>query len=93
MINCTLKNCLIKLDSFYFFLFPKNLIFRNRLIDGTEVIYETSERRSLQEESPRKGPDESPSGHHDCVTDVALTRVPQNFLISGSKDGVVKVWK
>eukprot|EP00794_Sanderia_malayensis_P015350 gene15350-16926_t len=67
--------------------------YTNRLIDGTEVIYETLERRPLLEESPRKGPDEPPSGHHDCVTDVALTRKPQNFLISGSKDGVIKVWK
>ena len=66
---------------------------RNRLIDGTEVIYETCERKQLIDESVRKGPDETPVGHHDCVTDIAMTRLPQNFLISGSKDGVIKVWK
>lgn len=47
----------------------------------------------MHEESPRKGPDDTPVGHHDCVTDITMTRLPQNFLISGSKDGVVKIWK
>ena len=68
--------------------------FRNRLIDGTEVIYETCERKpSHHEESPRRGPDEPQIGHHDCITDIALTKLPQNFVISGSMDGVIKVWK
>jgi len=70
-----------------------NIAYTNRLIDGTEVIYETCERKQLHDESPRKCPDETPVGHHDCVTDIAMTRVPQNFLITASKDGVIKVWK
>ncbi|XP_065061458.1 phosphoinositide 3-kinase regulatory subunit 4-like [Rhopilema esculentum] len=69
------------------------LNYTNRPIDGTEVIFETCERKHLNEESPRKGPDDTPVGHNDCITDISMTRVPQNFLISGSKDGVVKVWK
>jgi len=72
------------------------LKYNNRLIDGTEVIYETYEKRRSNvsyEDHPKRGPDESPYGHLDCITDLAFTKSPQNFLISGSRDGVIKVWK
>lgn len=68
----------------------------NRLIDGTEVLYETYEKRRSNltyDERPRRGADEPPTGHHDCITDIAVTKLPQTFLISCSQDGVVKVWK
>ena len=92
-----LKNALVRLDylivsidEFQFLLFHS----RSRLIDGTEVIFETCERKQqLHDESPRRGPDETPTGHHDCITDIAMTKIPQNFLISSSRDGVIKVWK
>ena len=72
------------------------LKYNNRLIDGTEVIYETYEKKRSNisyDEHPRKGAGEAPSGHQNCISDIALTRLPQNFLISASTDGVVKVWK
>ncbi|XP_047134081.1 phosphoinositide 3-kinase regulatory subunit 4 isoform X1 [Hydra vulgaris] len=68
------------------------LIYNNRMIDGTEVIYETYEKRRLNyEDRPRK--DEASIGHHDCITDIATTKSPQNFLITSSMNGVIKVWK
>ena len=68
------------------------LFFSNRMIDGTEVIYETYEKRRLNyEDRPRK--EEASSGHHDCITDIATTKSPQNFLITSSMNGVIKVWK
>ena len=66
------------------------------MIDGTDVLYETYEKRRsnmTHDERPRRGPDEPPIGHHDSISDIAVTKLPQNFLISTSKDGVVKVWK
>lgn len=72
------------------------LKYNNRLIDGTEVLYETYEKRRSNltyDERPRRGADEPPTGHHDCITDIAVTKLPQTFLISCSQDGVVKVWK
>lgn len=64
------------------------------MIDGTEVLYENYEKKRpiTGDERPVRG-DEPPTGHHDCITDIVVTKQPQNFLISCSKDGVVKVWK
>lgn len=66
------------------------------MIDGTEVIYENYEKKRTNtgfDERVVRGIDEPPVGHHDCITDIAVTKQPQNLLISCSKDGVVKVWK
>lgn len=32
-------------------------------------------------------------GHHDIITDVALYQTTEPFIVSGSAEGVVKVWK
>jgi len=66
------------------------------MIDGTEVYYETFEKKRnhlAADDRPRRGTDEPPTGHHDCITDITVTKQPQNLLITCSKDGVVKVWK
>ena len=66
------------------------------MIDGTEVFYETYEKKpsgSSQDDCTRRGIDEPPTGHHDSITDIAITKLPQNLLISCAKDGVIKVWK
>ena len=70
--------------------------FSNRMIDGTEVLYETYEKRRSNlsyDEHPRRGADEPPTGHIDCITDITMTKQSQNFLISCARDGVIKVWK
>lgn len=45
------------------------------------------------EDMPRRGPDASPSGHLDCISDIAIHQTSQWLLLSASRDGVVKVWK
>ncbi|XP_018572792.1 phosphoinositide 3-kinase regulatory subunit 4 isoform X2 [Anoplophora glabripennis] len=70
--------------------------YRSRLIDGTQVIYEESgnvRKADRNEEVPRAGPDPPPAGHRDCISDVVLCKASQCFLVTSSRDGVVKVWK
>lgn len=31
--------------------------------------------------------------HQDIVLSMALLDFPQNFLVTGSRDGIIKVWK
>jgi hypothetical protein len=33
------------------------------------------------------------SGHADVISDVTMVQGTQSYIVSGSKDGVVKVWK
>lgn len=64
--------------------------------DGVEVLHEQTGKSIIPsdvEKSTRRGPEPPPPGHHDAITDLAITHAGQNFLISSSRDGVVKVWK
>ncbi|KAK2148717.1 hypothetical protein LSH36_486g02011 [Paralvinella palmiformis] len=74
---------------------PPIVSYRCRLIDGTEVIQETysKSRAANNEDMPRRGPESPAEGHHDIISDVSLCQTSQCFLISCSRDGVVKVWK
>ena len=68
----------------------------SRLIDGTEVIREVyckSNQVTTQDDVPKRGPDKPPTGHHDCITDLAVITNPQHFLISSARDGSIKIWK
>lgn len=76
-------------------------------MDGTRVIQEHNqvlEKKDLQSDAERQvmtdstelvpGPKESPAGHRDMITDITMCRTPsQCFLVSSSRDGVIKVWK
>lgn len=33
------------------------------------------------------------ASHVDCITDLAITGVQDRMLISGSRDGIIKIWK
>lgn len=60
------------------------------------MIYEESgnvRKADRNEEVPRAGPDPPPAGHKDCISDVLLCKATQCFLVTSSRDGVVKVWK
>lgn len=79
---------------------PSSVAYKQRLIDGTSVISEVPVKpRASQgsnirgEESPRPGPDQPQAGHHDGISDIAMCQASQCFLLSGSRDGVIKVWK
>lgn len=76
-----------------------SLRYESRLIDGTSVILERSENQpshraaAKSDEVPRAGPEPPPSGHRDWISEVTLCKASQCFLLTGSRDGVIKVWK
>lgn len=79
--------------------------YESRLIDGTSVISEKCESSSVRgsgsssaktatsDEVPRTGPEPPPPGHRDWISDITLCKASQCFLLTGSRDGVIKVWK
>lgn len=71
-------------------------ISRSRLIDGTDVLQEVyckPRQGGIHDDLPRRGPDHPPMGHHECINDIAVTKLPQNYIISAGRDGVLKIWK
>nr|XP_008197837.1 PREDICTED: phosphoinositide 3-kinase regulatory subunit 4 isoform X2 [Tribolium castaneum] len=73
-----------------------NITYESRLIDGFHVIYENPESdrgKESSEEGPRGGPEQPPAGHRDCITDITLCKASQCFMVSSSRDGIIKVWK
>lgn len=72
------------------------LQYKSRLIDGTDVLQEVyckSRQGGIHEDLPRRGPDNPPMGHHECINDIAVTKLPQNYIISAGREGVLKIWK
>lgn len=71
--------------------------YKSRLVDGTLVVHEVepgnSRSSSKGEEVQRVGPEPPSAGHKDCISDIALCKASQCFLLSASRDGVIKVWK
>ncbi len=71
-----------------------NVEYSAKFIEGIQVIQECQKDQQLlgQQQQQHSSWDQqivSPS-HRDCITDI--TRI-NHLLVSGSKDGVVKVWK
>ncbi|NXE84111.1 PI3R4 kinase, partial [Cochlearius cochlearius] len=66
-----------------------------KIIEGTEVVQEIQNKQKLgpTDETPRKGPQSLPVGHHDIITDIATFQTTQGFIVTASRDGIVKVWK
>lgn len=73
-------------------------------MDGVEVIQEfqapptgTQQQSAATKSSPPLGitmTDYSPPvGHADVISDITMVQGSQSYVVSGSKDGVVKVWK
>lgn len=73
------------------------LSYNTRLIDGTPVVCEEAVpvRKHMEggEEVPRAGPEPPAAGHRDCISDIVLCKATQCFLVTSSRDGVIKVWK
>lgn len=60
------------------------------------MIYEeagTIRKLDRGEEIPRPGPEPPAAGHRDCISDIAMCKASQCFLVTASRDGVIKVWK
>ncbi|XP_053324121.1 phosphoinositide 3-kinase regulatory subunit 4 isoform X1 [Spea bombifrons] len=67
----------------------------SKIIEGTEVVQEIQSKHPVgpSEDTPRKGPESLPAGHHDIITDMATFQTTQGFIVTASRDGIVKVWK
>lgn len=75
-----------------------HVTYERRLIDGMCVFLEQVDERQTpgagtKDEVPRAGPEPPPAGHRDSITDIALCKTSQCFLLTASRDGVIKVWK
>ncbi len=67
-------------DLHFFLLWPNQEIHSKQKIGSTE-------------DTPRRGPESLPVGHHDIITDIATFQTTQGFIVTSSRDGIVKVWK
>lgn len=54
---------------------------------------QNKQKMGPSDETPRKGPESLPVGHHDIITDIATFQTTQGFIVTASRDGIVKVWK
>lgn len=74
-----------------------NVSYKTKLIDGTVVVQECYvqqlPRSGKGDEVPRSGPEPPPAAHRDCISDIALCKASQCFVLTGGRDGVIKVWK
>ncbi|KAM9723786.1 LOW QUALITY PROTEIN: phosphoinositide 3-kinase regulatory subunit 4 [Menidia menidia] len=72
-----------------------SVLYSRKIIEGTEVIQEihSKQKSGVAEDSPRRGPESLPVGHHDIITDIATFQTTQGFIVTASRDGIVKVWK
>ncbi|XP_058513084.1 phosphoinositide 3-kinase regulatory subunit 4 isoform X3 [Ochotona princeps] len=66
-----------------------------KIIEGTEVVQEIQSNQKVgqSDDTPRRGPESLPVGHHDIITDIATFQSTQGFIVTASRDGIVKVWK
>ncbi|KAJ0000653.1 hypothetical protein NQD34_012495 [Periophthalmus magnuspinnatus] len=72
-----------------------SVLYSRKIIEGTEVVQEihSKQKSGSSEDGPRRGPDALPVGHHDIITDIATFQTTQGFIVTASRDGIVKVWK
>ncbi|XP_069504836.1 phosphoinositide 3-kinase regulatory subunit 4 [Ambystoma mexicanum] len=66
-----------------------------KIIDGAEVVQEVQSKPKPgpTDDAPRRGPESLSVGHHDIITDIATFQTTQGFIVTASRDGIVKVWK
>uniref|UniRef100_A0A8C9WD16 non-specific serine/threonine protein kinase n=1 Tax=Scleropages formosus TaxID=113540 RepID=A0A8C9WD16_SCLFO len=72
-----------------------SVFYNRKIIEGTEVVQEihSKQKSGSTEDVPRRGPESLPVGHHDIITDIATFQTTQGFIVTASRDGIVKVWK
>lgn len=72
-----------------------SVLYNRKIIEGTEVVQEihSKQKCNVVDDSPRRGPESLPVGHHDIITDIATFQTTQGFIVTSSRDGIVKVWK
>lgn len=62
---------------------------------GDLFYFNTSTFKQEIQNKQKMGPtDESLLvGHHNIITDIATFQTTQGFIVTASRDGIVKVWK
>jgi len=85
-----------------------SISYESRIIDGMNVVHEIAlkprpgaDEQGRSEEAKRAGPEEvrgrgaeAPSpGHNDAITDIEMCQANQCFLLTASRNGIIKVWK
>ncbi|KAM6967962.1 phosphoinositide 3-kinase regulatory subunit 4 [Aplochiton taeniatus] len=72
-----------------------SVLYSRKIIEGTEVVQEihSKQKSGVTEDAPRRGQQALPVGHHDIITDIATFQTTQGFIVTSSRDGIVKVWK
>uniref|UniRef100_A0A3B5MVE6 non-specific serine/threonine protein kinase n=1 Tax=Xiphophorus couchianus TaxID=32473 RepID=A0A3B5MVE6_9TELE len=72
-----------------------SVLYSRKIIEGTEVVQEihSKQKSGAAEDSPRRGLESLPVGHHDIITDIATFQTTQGFIVTSSREGIVKVWK
>uniref|UniRef100_A0A671SAF9 non-specific serine/threonine protein kinase n=1 Tax=Sinocyclocheilus anshuiensis TaxID=1608454 RepID=A0A671SAF9_9TELE len=72
-----------------------SVFYNRKIIEGTEVVQEihSKQKSGSTEDTPRRGPESFPVGHHDIITDIVTFQTTQGFIVTSSRDGIVKVWK
>ncbi|ESN93225.1 hypothetical protein HELRODRAFT_187533 [Helobdella robusta] len=69
--------------------------YNTRLVEATQAIYESYHKQppssTFDEESHIKP--YVPVGHRDVITDLTVCSSTQHYIITSSRDGIIKVWK
>ncbi|CAK6982640.1 Phosphoinositide 3-kinase regulatory subunit 4 [Scomber scombrus] len=67
-----------------------SVLYSRKIIEGTEVVQEihSKQKSGVVEDSPRRGPESLPVGHHDIITDIATFQTTQGFIVTSSRDGI-----
>lgn len=63
------------------------------LVLPTKQEIQNKQKVGPSDDTPRRGPESLPVGHHDIITDIATFQTTQGFIVTASRDGIVKVWK
>ncbi|CAB4056384.1 PIK3R4 [Lepeophtheirus salmonis] len=80
---------------------PSHISFESKLVDGTRVIREVNGKSDEVSNSRNSNPtmdksiglDDPVVGHHDWISAITMCETSRWYIISGSRDGVIKVWK
>ena len=59
------------------------------LLTTTQEI-QNKQKVGPSDDGPRRGPESLPVGHHDIITDIATFQTTQGFIVTASRDGIVK---
>ncbi|XP_037081673.1 LOW QUALITY PROTEIN: phosphoinositide 3-kinase regulatory subunit 4-like [Pollicipes pollicipes] len=72
---------------------PVTGTYRSQVVDGIEVVQEVCQKARRPLDDCPRGPEPTPPGHLDTISDIVLARASQWYAVTASRDGVVKVWK